>query len=64
MHFEKARDDYDGLFAVINKLVLMEEFPEAVMVNREEDMGIAGLREAKESYLPVRMIKKYEMTGK
>lgn len=60
IHFEKAESGYDGLYAAINKLVLENAFPEAVFVNREEDMGIAGLRKAKESYGPIRLIHKYE----
>lgn len=63
VHFEKARPDYDGAYTIINKLVLMEAFPEALEVNREEDMGIDGLREAKQSYLPTRLIRKYEMAA-
>ncbi|MDW7655540.1 MAG: phosphatidylglycerol lysyltransferase domain-containing protein [Bacillota bacterium] len=60
IHFEKAEAIYDGLYAAINKLVLDHAFPEARWVNREEDMGIAGLRKAKESYGPIRLIHKYE----
>jgi hypothetical protein len=60
IHFEKAVAGYDGLYAAINKLVLEKEFPAVKYVNREEDMGIAGLRKAKESYLPIRLIHKYE----
>jgi len=60
IHFEKAETNYIGLYAAINKLVLENEFPDVRWVNREEDMGMAGLRKAKESYGPVRMIRKYE----
>ncbi len=60
IHFEKAVTGYDGLYAAINKLVLEQEFPDVKYVNREEDMGIAGLRKAKESYLPLRLVHKYE----
>jgi uncharacterized protein len=60
IHFEKATTDHDGLYAAINKLVLEHAFPDVTWVNREEDMGIAGLRKAKESYNPVRFIHKYE----
>ena len=60
IHFEKAESNYVGLYAAINKLVLEHAFPDATWVNREEDMGMLGLRKAKESYGPVRMIPKYE----
>lgn len=58
IHFEKAHPDYDGLYSVINQWVLQEEFPTIKYVNREEDMGIEGIRTAKESYWPVRKLKK------
>lgn len=60
INFEKAVTGYEGLYAAINKLVLDNAFPKVRFVNREEDMGIMGLRKAKESYGPVRMIRKYE----
>lgn len=60
IHFEKADAKYDGVYAAINKFVLDYAFPEARMVNREEDMGLRNLRKAKESYSPIRMIHKYE----
>ena len=62
IHFEKAHPGYVGLYAAINKLVLEEVFPAIKWINREEDMGIEGLRKAKESYTPVRMIAKYEVS--
>lgn len=61
IHFEKADARYPGLYAVINKLTAENAFPEARFINREEDMGIRGLRRAKKSYDPVRMIHKYEV---
>ena len=61
IHFEKADAAYDGLYAAINKFVLEHEFAEAVYVNREEDLGIPGLRQAKQSYYPAAMVRKYKM---
>lgn len=61
IHFEKADAAIDGLYTAINQMVLQHEFPEAVFVNREDDMGIEGLRHAKRSYFPIKMIRKYQM---
>lgn len=58
IHFEKADPNIEGLYAVINQWTMQEAFPEAKEVNREEDMGIEGLRLAKQSYHPSRMIRK------
>jgi len=60
IHFEKADATYHGIYSAINKLVLDHAFPEVLYVNREEDMGIGGLRKAKQSYCPIRLIDKYE----
>jgi hypothetical protein len=60
IHFEKAATGYSGLYAAINKLVLEHAFPQVRYVNREEDMGIDGLRQAKIAYGPIRMISKFE----
>ena len=60
IHFEKADAAIPGLYATINKLVLENAFPKVNWVNREEDMGIAGLRKSKQSYGPLRMIHKFE----
>jgi hypothetical protein len=61
IHVEKARSDYPGLYAAINKLMLDHILPDIDWVNREEDLGIAGLRKAKLSYDPSRLIHKYEV---
>ncbi len=61
IHFEKADIDYDGAYAAINQLVLQNEFPEAVYVDREEDLGLENLRKAKKSYNPVEQSRKYSI---
>ena len=50
---EKADIDYPGLYAVINRKFLEREWAGTKLVNREEDMGVEGLRKAKQSYHPV-----------
>lgn len=59
VHIEKANTEYSGSFTMINQQFIVNEWSDTIYINREEDMGIPGLRKAKESYNPVRMIKKY-----
>ena len=61
IHIEKADYKYRGAYSVINNLFLKNEFYDTKFVNREEDMGIEGLRIAKQSYHPCEMIKKYKV---
>jgi hypothetical protein len=56
---EKANPDYPGIYQVINQEFLLHEFPEAKLINREDDMGHPGLRKAKESYHPVGYARKF-----
>ena len=51
-HMEKADTEYDGAFTIINKL-FAQHLPERfTLINREEDLGLEGLRRAKLSYHP------------
>ncbi|KXZ40104.1 hypothetical protein SAMN05661008_01309 [Alkalithermobacter thermoalcaliphilus JW-YL-7 = DSM 7308] len=59
IHIEKANSEIRGLYPMINKLFLQNEFPDVEFVNREEDLGIDGLRHAKMSYYPYKLISKY-----
>lgn len=60
MHFEKADQEIHGIYSAINQMVLQNEFPEVEFVNREEDLGLPGLRKAKQSYEPIAQLKKYK----
>ena len=51
-HVEKADTEYDGAFTIINKLFAQHLDPRFTLINREEDLGIEGLRQAKLSYHP------------
>ncbi len=59
VHVEKANPDYRGLYQAINNEFCRHTANTVKYVNREEDMGIPGLRKAKLSYRPVKYIEKY-----
>ena len=62
IHFEKALDMTDGSYAAINQAFaayLQEKYPSLQYLNREDDMGIEGLRKAKLSYKPDHLVEKY-----
>jgi hypothetical protein len=58
IHIEKAHIEYEGSYQAVNNLFLKEFRGNAKFVNREQDLGLPGLRKAKEAYKPIRMIKK------
>ena len=63
IHFEKAREDTDGAYPAINcefARYLRLKYPEVKFLNREDDMGLEGLRKAKLSYHPDHMVEKYK----
>lgn len=63
IHFERALRSYKGLYQVINvetaKMIAAEGFQ---FINREEDLGDPGLRDAKISYHPIEIAPAYELT--
>ena len=58
-HVEKADTAFEGAFTVINKLFAEHLPPQFTLVNREEDLGIEGLRHAKLSYHPAELLHKF-----
>lgn len=58
VHIEKANRDYDGSYTMINKLFASTIPEQYVYVNREEDLGLEGLRKAKLSYKPETILPK------
>ena len=62
IHFEKAVEGYDGAYAAINRefaRYLRKKYPALLWLNREDDLGLEGLRKAKLSYCPDRLIEKW-----
>ncbi|MBR2283063.1 MAG: DUF2156 domain-containing protein [Ruminococcus sp.] len=62
VHIEKADTSYNGIYAGINSYFVQSEMTGFEYVNREEDMGIEGLRKAKLSYHPAYLLEKYIIT--
>lgn len=58
-HIEKANIDFPGIYQKINQAFCSSVQDKYEFVNREEDMGLEGLRKAKSSYRPCRMVEKY-----
>ena len=64
IHIEKANPGIPGLYAAINQLFCANAWSEVTYINREQDMGVEGLRKAKESYFPHHMVNKYILKPK
>ena len=62
VHFEKGDPKYAGVYQTINKLFVENEVSSKFnYINREQDLGISGIRKAKLSYSPVQLIKKFNI---
>jgi uncharacterized protein len=59
IHIEKANPRISGLYAAINQRFCEDAWQNVTYVNREQDLGLEGLRKAKQSYQPHHMVKKF-----
>lgn len=59
IHIEKADSEILGLYTIINQKFVEHFWADTKFINREEDMGIEGMRKAKLSYNPVYLLTKY-----
>ncbi len=62
VNFEKAHASIQGAYPMVNREFarrVREKYPAVKFLNREDDMGLEGLRKAKESYYPD-LLRKYE----
>ena len=62
VHIEKADPEIPGLYPVINQQFCENSWQDARYINREQDLGMPGLREAKLSYYPDHLVKKFRIT--
>ncbi|MBU3204182.1 DUF2156 domain-containing protein [Clostridium algidicarnis] len=59
IHVEKGDINYKGIYSFINRTFIDKYFNDVEIINREQDLGIEGLRKAKLSYSPVKLEKKF-----
>lgn len=62
VHFEKAYSELQGAYTMVNRefaRYIRGRYPQVRYLNREDDMGVEGLRKAKESYYPDLMVEKF-----
>ena len=65
IHIEKADREYAGLGETLTSEFaadIISEMPQITLINREEDLGNEGLRQAKRAYNPIAMLNRYEFT--
>ncbi len=62
IHLEKADTEFLGSYPAVNQLFVSNFFANTRYINREEDMGIEGLRKAKLSYRPAFLLEKFTVT--
>jgi len=63
VHFEKADPQVPGLYQLVNHWFCREALGAFRFVNREQDLGIPGLRQAKESWRPHHLVAKFTVSA-
>ncbi|MFL0246189.1 DUF2156 domain-containing protein [Candidatus Clostridium stratigraminis] len=59
IHIEKGDKDIEGIYSFIARTFVDRCFNDAEIINREQDLGIEGLRKSKMSYYPLKLEKKF-----
>jgi hypothetical protein len=59
IHFEKAAGGYKGMYQYMNQAFAAALPGYYTHINREQDLGDEGLRQAKMTYRPVGFVRKY-----
>lgn len=59
IHIEKGDTNFKGIYQFLNREFLKKDFSTTDIINRQEDCGIEGLKIAKTSYHPIKMVKKF-----
>ena len=60
IHFQKADTSYRGSYQLIDNLFVKKRFSKIKYVNKQEDMGLVGLRKAKLSYRPIQLVERWK----
>ena len=60
-HFEKALKDYNGASQALNQSTAQTLLGRCEWLNREQDLGMPGLRQAKQSYHPDYLLRNYDL---
>lgn len=61
IHIEKVNPKIPELYTVINQQFCEHAWQQIPLINREQDLGEPGLRQAKLSYHPTRLVEKYQI---
>ena len=61
IHFEKGMTEYEGIYKAINAETAKALAGKVKYINRESDLGVEGLREAKMRYHPHHMVEVYSL---
>ena len=64
VHIEKANPEIPGLYTMINQQFCEKTWPQVPSINREQDLGEPGLRQAKLSYYPDHLVEKFQISLK
>lgn len=62
LNFEKAYSNIKGLYQYLDRECAAQLFKQYKYINKESDMGLPGLAQAKQSYHPVARVKSYRLT--